>query len=170
VEGPKPFVPGSLVAADAAEGREAVRKLKSMGADFVKVYTKLPREAYLAIADEAKKQRLPFAGHVPESVSATGASDLGQKSIEHLARVEVACSDREDELRREAVESLAKAGNQAAWDLLWRIGAQAVDSFSDKKAQAPRRRRAGQAVSPPGPACAGRRWRRGRRRACRGRR
>jgi imidazolonepropionase-like amidohydrolase len=136
VDGPKPFVPGSLVASEAAEGREAVRKIKSMGADFVKVYTKLPREAYLAIADEAKKQGLPFAGHVPESVSAAEASDLGQKSIEHLAGVEVACSDREDELRREAVEGLAKADNQAAWDLLGRIGARAVDSFSDKKAQA----------------------------------
>ena len=55
VDGAKPPVPSSLVAANAAEGREAVRKLKKMGADFVKVYTKLPREAYLAIADEAKK-------------------------------------------------------------------------------------------------------------------
>jgi len=58
-----------------------------MGADFVKVYTKLPREAYLAIVDEAKKQGLPLAGHVPESISAAEASDWGQKSIEHLAVV-----------------------------------------------------------------------------------
>src|SRR5262249_35626351 len=52
VDGPKPFVPGSLVAANAAEGRDTVSKLKKMGADFVKVYTKLPRDAYLSIADE----------------------------------------------------------------------------------------------------------------------
>jgi imidazolonepropionase-like amidohydrolase len=136
VDGPKPLVPSSLVAANAAEGREAVRKLKKMGADFVKVYTKLPREAYLSIADEAQKQGLPFAGHVPESVSAAEASDLGQKSIEHLAGVELACSDREDELRREAVAALAKADNQAVWELLGRIGARAADSFSDKKARA----------------------------------
>jgi imidazolonepropionase-like amidohydrolase len=136
VDGPKPFVPGSLVAANAAEGREAVRKLKKMGADFVKVYTKLPREAYLAIADEAKTQGLPFAGHLPESVSAGEASQLGQKSIEHLTGVELACSDGEDELRREAVAALAKADNQAAMELLGRIGARAADSFSDKKARA----------------------------------
>jgi imidazolonepropionase-like amidohydrolase len=136
VDGPNPFVPGSLVAANAAEGREAVRKLKKMGADFVKVYTKLPREAYLSIADEAKKQGLPLAGHLPESVSAAEASDLGQKSIEHLTGVELACSDREDELRREAVAALAKADNQAAMELLGRIGARAADSFSDKKARA----------------------------------
>jgi imidazolonepropionase-like amidohydrolase len=136
VDGAKPLVPSSLVAANAAEGREAVRKLKKMGADFVKVYTKLPREAYLSIADEAKKQDLPFAGHVPESVSAAEASDLGQKSIEHLTGVELACSDGEDELRREAIAALAKVDNQAAMELLARIGAQAADSVSDKKARA----------------------------------
>jgi imidazolonepropionase-like amidohydrolase len=136
VDGPKPLVPGSLVATDAAEGREAVRKLKTIGADFVKVYTKLPREAYLAIADEANKQGLPFAGHLPESVSATDASDLGQKSIEHLTGVVLACSDKEDELRREEVEALARVDNQAAMELLGRIGARAADSFNDKKARA----------------------------------
>jgi imidazolonepropionase-like amidohydrolase len=136
VDGPMPFVPGSLVAADARQGREAVRKLKQMGADFVKVYNKLPREAYLAIVDEAKKQGLPLAGHLPESVSAAEASDLGQKSIEHLTGIELACSDREDELRREAVAGLVKADNSAAWELLGRIGARAADSSSPKKARA----------------------------------
>jgi hypothetical protein len=40
------------------------------------------RPAYLAIVDEAKKQGLPFVGHVPEFVSAAEAPDLGQKSME----------------------------------------------------------------------------------------
>jgi imidazolonepropionase-like amidohydrolase len=136
VDGPKPFVPGSLVAANAADGREDVRKLKKMGADFVEVYTKLPREAYLAIADEAKKQGLTFAGHVPESVSVAEASDLGQRSIEHLTGIDLACSEKDDELRREAVAALVKADNSASWDLLARIDARAADSFSDKKARA----------------------------------
>jgi imidazolonepropionase-like amidohydrolase len=135
VDGPNPLVSGSLVAANAAEGREAVRKLKKMGADFVKVYTKLPHEAYLSIADEAKMQGLAFAGHVPESVSAAEASDLGQKSIEHLTGVELACSEKEDELRREAVAALATADNRAVGELLGRIGARAADSFSEKKAR-----------------------------------
>jgi hypothetical protein len=61
---------------------------------------------------------------------------LGQKSIEHLTGVALACSHREDELRREVVAALAKADNQAAWDLLGRIGDHAADSVSDKKASA----------------------------------
>jgi imidazolonepropionase-like amidohydrolase len=136
VDGPKPLVPGSLVAADAGQGREAVRNLKRMGADFVKVYTKLPREAYLAIVDEAKKQGLPVAGHVPESVSAAEASDLGQKSIEHLTGVTLACSEKEGDLRREVVAALATVDNSAAMELVGRIGARAADSFSETKARA----------------------------------
>jgi hypothetical protein len=54
VDGPKPFWPGSIPVADAEAGRKAVRDLKARGVDFVKVYTGLPRDAYFAIADEAK--------------------------------------------------------------------------------------------------------------------
>ena len=100
VDGPKPIWPGSIAVGSEAEAREAVRKVKQDGADFVKVYSLLPREAYFAIADEAKRQGLPFAGHVPQSVSAAEASDVGQKSIEHLSGILSACSTREDELRQ----------------------------------------------------------------------
>jgi hypothetical protein len=61
----------------------------------VKVYSLLPREAYFGIADEARKQGLPFEGHVPLTVSAEGSSDAGQKSIEHLTSVILARSDKE---------------------------------------------------------------------------
>jgi len=36
---------------------------------WVRLYTALPRNLYFAIADEAKKQGLPFAGYVPVSVT-----------------------------------------------------------------------------------------------------
>ena len=85
---------GSIAVADAPAGRRAVRSLKQRGYDFVKVYSRLPRDAYFAIADEAKKQRIPFAGHVPQSVSVAEASDAGQKSIEHLTGILAACSSR----------------------------------------------------------------------------
>lgn len=85
VDGPQPVDPEfSLAVADGEQARSGVRKLKTLGADFIKVYTLLPPEAYFALADEARKQGIPFAGHVPAGVSATQASDAGQKSIEHL--------------------------------------------------------------------------------------
>src|SRR5215475_236748 len=61
------------------EGRETVRRLKRQGADFVKVYDRLSRESFFAIIDEAKRQGLTFVGHVPGAVSASEASELGQR-------------------------------------------------------------------------------------------
>jgi imidazolonepropionase-like amidohydrolase len=92
IDGPKPVWPNSISVRDEAEGRKAVTRVKQWGADFVKVYSLLPREAYFGIADEARKQGLPFEGHVPFTVSAAEASDAGQKSIEHLTGVILAFS------------------------------------------------------------------------------
>lgn len=92
VDGPNPVWPDSIVAANEAQGRAAVDAQQERGADFIKVYSRLPRDVYFAIADEARKRGIPFAGHVPEAVSAAEASDAGQKSIEHLTEVALACS------------------------------------------------------------------------------
>src|SRR4029077_3572824 len=108
VDGPKPVWPGSMTASNEAEGRQAVTKAKQEGADFVKVYSFLPREAYFAIADEAKKQGIAFEGHVPVAVSAEEASRAGQKTFEHLIGVLPACSTRSDELLKAAQEDLVE--------------------------------------------------------------
>src|SRR5215212_6277368 len=111
VDGPYPFcAPCTIAVTNADEGRKAVLKVKEMGADFIKVYSMLPRDAYFAIADEAKRQGMVFAGHVPEFVSAAEASDAGQKSIEHLSGVLVACSAKEEVLRRENEARLRAEG------------------------------------------------------------
>jgi imidazolonepropionase-like amidohydrolase len=107
VDGPKPVWPGSIAVANAAEARQAVIQVKQSGADFVKVYSLLSRDAYFAIADESKKQGIPFEGHVPESISLEEASNAGQKSVEHLTGVLMACSRREAELLKSAQETSA---------------------------------------------------------------
>ena len=73
-------------------------QVKRDGADFVKVHALLSRDSYFAIADESKKLGIPFAGHVPDSVSLEEASRAGQMSNEHLTGVLIACSTREAEL------------------------------------------------------------------------
>ena len=80
------------------EARQAVDTVKKRGLDFVKILS-VPRESYFAIADESKKEKIPFVGHVPYSVSVREASAAGQKSIEHLSGILLACSSREDEIR-----------------------------------------------------------------------
>ncbi len=107
VDGPKPVWPGSIAVANAAEARQAVVQIKRSGADFVKVYSLLPRDAYFAIADESKKEGIPFEGHVPDSVSLQEASNAGQKSVEHLTGMLTACSAREPELLNSAQQTVA---------------------------------------------------------------
>jgi imidazolonepropionase-like amidohydrolase len=135
VDGPNPgCAPCSIAVGNADEGRKAVLKVKEMGSDFVKVYSMLPRDAYFAIADEAKRQHMVFAGHVPEFVSAVEASDAGQKSIEHLTGVLVACSAKEEELRKENEARLRAEGIRR--DTATNEQAAALDSFDEKKARA----------------------------------
>jgi len=81
------------------EARRAVTSLAARGVDFIKIMSVVPREAYFAAAGEANRLGLPFAGHVPESVTAAEASQAGQKSFEHLFGVLSACAVHEQELR-----------------------------------------------------------------------
>lgn len=84
VDGPPITWKNSDSVSTADEARLMVDKLKAGGVDFVKVYNNLSREAYFAIVDEAKKQRIPFAGHVPFRVLLREATNAGQRSVEHL--------------------------------------------------------------------------------------
>ncbi|HSP68908.1 MAG TPA: amidohydrolase family protein [Bryobacteraceae bacterium] len=88
---------------NAEEARIAVASLAGAGADFLKVYNSLTRDAYFAIAQESKRLGIPFAGHVPEAVSPAEASEAGQHSQEHLINILLACSTREEELRRDRI-------------------------------------------------------------------
>jgi imidazolonepropionase-like amidohydrolase len=74
---------------NAEEARAAVRDLKRLGVDFIKVHDHTPREVFFAIADEAPKVGLPFAGHVPAAVTIEESADAGIRSIEHLANYRV---------------------------------------------------------------------------------
>lgn len=73
----------------AQEAREAVRDLKRLGVDFIKVHDHTPREVFFAIADEAPKVGLSFSGHVPSAVTIEEAADARMGSIEHLANYRV---------------------------------------------------------------------------------
>jgi imidazolonepropionase-like amidohydrolase len=77
------------------EGRAAVQLLKRRGVDLIKVHNYTPRDVFFAIADEARQQKLPVAGHVPLKVTIQEGVDAGMVSIEHLSedgRVWKACS------------------------------------------------------------------------------
>jgi hypothetical protein len=129
IDGPQPIWPNSIAVSNEEEGRKAVREVKQWGADFVKVYSLLPRDAYFAIADESKRQNISFVGHVPIAVSAAEASDAGQKSIEHLTGILIGCSSKETELRNEIVKAQSPGARSR------REGVGLLETFSDRKAK-----------------------------------
>ena len=98
VDGSSPMWPGSIVVKRADDARKAVDEIKAGGADFIKIYNGIPRDAYFALADEAKRQHIEFEGHVPFAVTAQEASAAGQRSIEHLTGIALACSSDQESL------------------------------------------------------------------------
>lgn len=92
IDGVPAYWPGSDTITDPNRATEIVSKQINDGVDFLKVYTGLSRECYFAIADEANKRGVSFAGHVPESISVFEAIEAKQKSVEHLYGVLESCS------------------------------------------------------------------------------
>jgi hypothetical protein len=69
----------------AAQVRSAVDRVLALEGAFVKVRTYESPEVFFAIAREAKRRGLSFAGHSPpEGVSWTEAVSAGMTSIEHM--------------------------------------------------------------------------------------
>jgi len=83
VDGPKPEARFRRTATSDAEARQAVDSLKRRRVDFIKVHNALPRDAFMALAAEARRQRVPFAVHLPRNVSMEEASAAGASSLEH---------------------------------------------------------------------------------------
>jgi imidazolonepropionase-like amidohydrolase len=67
-----------------AEARAAVDSLVALGVDFIKVHQQISRDAYFAVAQQARKHGIPFVGHKPNVVSIPEMVEAGQKSIEHI--------------------------------------------------------------------------------------
>ncbi len=49
----------------------------------MKIHRRLPRDSYFALMEEAKKQKLDVAGHIPMEVRPEEASDTGQAILTH---------------------------------------------------------------------------------------
>jgi hypothetical protein len=92
LDGDPPLGSNPIVVRTAAEARAAVQQLASHGADLVKVYENLSREAYFAIMDEAGRRGIPVDGHVPFRVTAEEAADAGQRTAEHPDALAAGCS------------------------------------------------------------------------------
>lgn len=104
-----------IVVDNAADARAAVRRVKSEGADFVKVYSRVSRESWRAIIEEARKVGLTVHGHGPDEVTSKEVSTAGQRSIEHIHSLALAVSTREAEVRRMLLNIKVGTGDYNSW-------------------------------------------------------
>ncbi|MGD0444990.1 MAG: amidohydrolase family protein [Edaphobacter sp.] len=95
LDGPKSHYKAAIAITTPEDGRKAVDMLHTRGTDFIKVQSGVPREAYFAIADEAKKVGIPFEGHVPDAIRASEAIAANQRTFEHLIGIFEASSPDE---------------------------------------------------------------------------
>ena len=120
----------STVVETGDEARRLVREYRQRGIDFIKPYNLLSRDVYLAIVDEAKRQKMSVAGHVPVSMTATEASDLGQVSIEHSWDIFLSSSSDEAKLRQDRLDLMKDSPAQ----VFSQIEARAAATLNEWKA------------------------------------
>jgi len=77
------IIRGRIGVTSVADAKARVDSLKAKGADFIKVRNAESPEILYAIAEEAKKDSLPLAGHVIRGADLAKASEAGQTSVEH---------------------------------------------------------------------------------------
>jgi len=116
IDGDPPLGSNSAVVRTAQEARAAVDKLAESGADFVKVYENLSREAYFALMDEARRRSLPVDGHVPFRVTPEEAADAGQRTFEHVLAMAAGCSTTAAAERERFARALAPRAGAPALD------------------------------------------------------
>ncbi len=93
----------SVVVRTAEEARAVVQQLAANGADLVKVYENISREAYFAILDEARRRGIPVDGHVPFRITPLEVAEAGQRTVEHPEALTAACATDVD-IERERFE------------------------------------------------------------------
>lgn len=132
VDGPKPVWAGTRGVSGAEDARKAVQEFKKAGYDFIKVYSLLSRESYYAIADEAKKEGIPFEGHIPYAISQKEAMDAGQKSTEHLMGIVSECSTKDDEFRA-ALGAAAPEGLPKVTEVYLKMAPAVAAGYSEER-------------------------------------
>ena len=98
IDGSFTLLQGSLQPKNTEEAIKMVDSLHQNGADFIKVYDDISEDIYRAIATRCNELELPFAGHVPMAVKTEIASEMGQKSMEHLNGIWKSSTTQEKEI------------------------------------------------------------------------
>lgn len=118
------------------EMRKEISRLHREGADFIKIYTRLSRETFLAGIEEARRLGTSLDGHVPLALTVAEASDAGMRSVEHAYRHRMACATAETEIRELLMEQIRvqSAGDyRRNWEIEDKTFLLGIDTYNSGK-------------------------------------
>lgn len=85
---PPVYADFSMPTDDQTNMATALDSLRKNGADFFKTYSLIKESQLKEISAYSSKNKIPFSGHLSEYIEPEISIDLGQKSIEHLNRLD----------------------------------------------------------------------------------
>lgn len=88
IDGSNPVHPHFSVGLTKENINSVLDSLARKNVDFLKVYSLLPEDLVQEISEYSTTSGIPFSGHISEYIEPGKAVKLGQKSIEHLNRIE----------------------------------------------------------------------------------
>ncbi len=149
IQGPLPFqMPMFVSVQTEAEARAEVTTLKTRGVDFIKIQDAIPHDLYLAVADQARKEHLPYVGHIPPhsfspKKQAPSASTASSTSADASGACSLPCSSKETELHQQEVQmyqdiltALANKQPPAPTNMRAAFTRSIVESYDPQKAAA----------------------------------
>ncbi|HEV2687056.1 MAG TPA: amidohydrolase family protein [Bryobacteraceae bacterium] len=124
-----PWLPVKLIRSPM-DARSAFDTLDDQNVDFFGILPRLPRDAYFALIERARKWYSSVAGDVPATVSAFEAIDARQRSIDHMSGILLACSSEERRLREPRSLALER-NDREGFDFAEAV---ALQTFNQQKA------------------------------------
>lgn len=89
LDGDPPVFPDfTLPLSSTSDVAAVIDSLVANGSDFLKVYSLLDGPEFQRMADHCKTRGIPFAGHLSELIDPASAIGHGQRSVEHLNRLD----------------------------------------------------------------------------------
>lgn len=123
LDGPGGTWAGSIPVTTQEEAVQAVDSLINLGSDFVKLYdSRISRDAYIWILEEAQRRGVKTSGHMPFSVMLNEAVEAGLGSVEHLYYVLKGTSTEEEEVTNDVI-----SGKASFWGSMNRLMATTSD-------------------------------------------
>ncbi|WP_103068528.1 amidohydrolase family protein [Aquimarina sediminis] len=105
----------NLTAKTTSDARNAVRIAKEEGYEFIKAYTWLNEEAFKAVVEEAKNQKMKVVGHIPEVFHEKPAKDFFIPHFSLIAHAEELSKQTNDYSYKKALEFAHLAKENGTW-------------------------------------------------------